>query len=321
MAVNTKAIQNRIKSIKNTKKITKAMEMISAVKMRKATEAAVNTRTYAQMAWDLLVNLSKTERKSAPLLQVRKVKKMLVILITSNRGLCGSFNSSIIKKLAKQMENPKVIATQREDGKEIEPEENMEIEVIGIGKKGARFAKKMDYNLIASYSDFSDTPTWDDVVSISKVVLEKYKKKEYDKVVVAYTNFKSAVLQEPVLKQVLPVSEPELEKVLDELGRDLSLEPSKTAKAESESLSDYVFEPSKAEVLKMVTPRLVETQIYQSVLESAASEHSARMMAMRSAGDAAGDMIKELTLNFNKARQASITQEIAEIAGGAAALE
>lgn len=317
MGVNTKAIKRRIKSVGNTRKITKAMEMVSAAKMRRSVESALNTRTYAKLAWDLLVNLSKSQKAIIPLLSVRPVKRLLVILITSNRGLCGSFNANIIRKTAEQVKNPAGIANQRVAGKELKPGEKIEVDVIGVGKKGADFAKKMQYNLTASFSHFSDTPNFNDVMPISRLAIKDYELKKYDKVVVAYTDYQSAIRQTPKLRQVLPISEHDLEKMINEMGETKT---DKNIKAVLE-LNEYLFEPNRTEVLKMILPRLVESQIYQAVLESAASEHSARMMAMRNASDAAEDMISELNLNFNKARQAGITQEIAEIAGGAAALD
>lgn len=323
MPVNTKAIKRRIKSISSTKKITRAMEMISAVKMRKATEAAVNTRVYASLAWDLLVKLSEAKKERFPLLEVRPVKKLLVILVTSNRGLCGSFNANIIRKTAAQLADPGNISRQRIKNVILEPSDAVQVDVIGVGKKGADFAKKMGYNLVASFSEFSDTPKLNDILPISRMVIEEYEKKNYDKAVVAYTDFKSTINQVAKLRQVLPISPVDLEKMLDDLKQEID---EKNASHRSLVTSDleldnYLFEPGQMQVLSIILPRLVETQIYQAVLESAASEHSARMMAMRNASDAATDMIKELTLTFNKARQAGITQEIAEIAGGAAALE
>ncbi|MBI4993151.1 MAG: ATP synthase F1 subunit gamma [Candidatus Magasanikbacteria bacterium] len=317
MAVNTKAIKRRIKSVGNTKKITKAMEMVAAAKMRKATEAAINTRTYAAMAWNLLVNLSKVQQVKLPLLEVRQVKKLLVILFTSNRGLCGSFNANIIRKTAAQLTDPKNISRHRSAGKNIEPSDKIEIDVIGVGKKGAQFAKKMGYNLIAAFTDFSDTPKLTDILPLSKMVIDEYQKKNYDKVVVAYADYKSAILQIAKLRQVLPISEVDLEKMFGDAVQNTTYNLQLTT---TQELGEYIFEPDKSAVLNIILPRLVETQVYQAALESAASEHSARMMAMRNASDSASDMIKELTLTFNKARQAGITQEIAEIAGGAAAL-
>ena len=318
MPVNTKAVKRRIKSVGSTHKITKAMQMISAVKMRKAVDAAVNTRTYATLAWDLLVKLSQTKKQNFPLLNVRQVNKLLVIMITSNRGLCGSFNANIIKKTAEQLKNPANIGQQRIDGNLLEPAENLEVDVIGIGKKGADFAKKMKYNLIASFSEFSDTPSLNDVLPVSRMVIEAYEKKQYDKVVVAYTDFKSTINQVAKFRQVLPISEFDLEKMLAELGGEEKIH---NEIHEGIELDNYLFEPGQDKVLEIILPKLIETQVYQAVLESAASEHSARMMAMQNASDAASEMIEELNLIFNKARQAGITQEIAEIAGGAAALE
>ncbi len=316
MPANTKTIQRRIKSVTNTRKITKAMEMVAAAKMRRAVEAALNTREYATLAWDLLVNLSKNSKQTMPLLQTRAVKKLLVILITSNRGLCGSFNSNIIKKISAELRDPINISRHRIGGTVIEPSKNMEIEILGAGRKGAVFAKKNNFDLIASFTDISDTPRLEDVLSICEIAIEDFMAEKYDKVVVAYTDYVSAISQAPKLRQVLPVSEVDLEKMIQETGKDGSYEPNKII-----DISDYVFEPNKDHVLNIILPRLVESQIYQAMLESSASEHSARMMAMRNASDAAGEMIDDLTLTFNKARQASITQEIAEIASGAAALE
>jgi F-type H+-transporting ATPase subunit gamma len=269
------------------------------------------------LAWDILVDLSKTAEVKIPLLEIRPVKNVLVILITSNRGLCGSFNSNIIKKTSLTLKNPDNLGVQDIEGKILKTEK-VNIDVVGIGRKGAEFAKRNGYNLTASFTTFSDTPSLNDILPISQMVIEQYAKKQYDKVVVAYTDFKSAISQMAKLKQVLPISKIDLENMLAELGeQDLQKEKPIVA----EKISDYLFEPNQQQVLETVLPRLVETQLLQAALESSASEHSARMMAMRNASDAAVDMIAELNLNFNKARQAAITQEIAEIAGGAAALE
>ncbi len=319
MGVNTKAIKRRIKSVSSTKKITKAMEMVAAAKMRKAVDTALKTRTYAKLAWEILVDLSKTQKSKMALLATRPVKKILLVLITSNRGLCGSFNSSIIKKTAIQMRDPKNMSRQRINGKSVESSDRAEIEVLGIGKKGAEFCKKIGYNLIASFTDLPDTPSLAGMLPISKMIIDEYTKKNYDKVVVAYTDFKSAMTQTPKLRQVLPISEIDLEKMFEELGEE-DLQKEKTKIIASDKVSDYLFEPTRDEVLELILPKLVESQILQAALESSASEHSSRMLAMRSASDAAVEMIDELNLNFNKARQAAITQEIAEIAGGAAAL-
>jgi len=326
MAINTKAIKNRIKSVTNTKKITKAMELVSAAKMRRSVEAVLNTRTYAAMALDLMKHLSKIEKKPHyDLLEQRPVKNILVVLISSNRGLCGSFNSNIAKKTLLALQNKAELAKHIVAGEEdILPEGEVEVHIIGIGKKSYAFAKRNGYNLVSVYENIIGSKSYDKIVSISKEIIEDYKKGNYDKVLVAFTDYKSSLLQEAKIKQLLPISGTDLEEMLEDLGRNTD-GASKVVKEEvmeeAYSIENYIFEPSEEVVVEYVLPRLVEIQLFQSVLESSASEHSARMMAMRNASDAARDMIDELNLTFNKARQAAITQEIAEIAGGAATLE
>ena len=318
MPVNTKIIKRRLKSVKNTKKITKAMELVSAAKMRRAVEAVQQSRTFASLAWELLVNLSYLRKKvSLPLLDVRPVKQLLVVLITSNRGLCGSFNANIIRKTVEQLKNPVNISRQRVRNGIIDPSESIDISIIAVGKKGGELTAKLGYKLLAVFSDLSDTPALADVLPIIAMIREQYEGKKCDKVVVAYTDFRSALTQVAKLRQVLPISAHDLEKMLI-AGVAPTTPPPLLGQEGKEN--DYLFEPGKLEVLQAMLPRLVETQLYQAVLESSASEHSARMMAMRNASDAAEDMMDELNLNFNKARQAGITQEIAEIAGGSAAL-
>lgn len=327
MAVNTKAIKARIKSVSNTKKITKAMEMVSAVKMRKAVEAALRTRTYAAIARELLEHLSRLNRQTPyALLNIRPVKNLLVVLISSSRGLCGSFNSNIFKKTVLALQSKFELARQIDnDGKKIIPEGEVKVQIIGVGKKSADFAKKQGYDLAAVFDTMGDNISFEEVAPISRFVIEEYKKRIYDKVVVAFTDYKSSLTQEAKIRTLLPVSVYEVEAMLTELGRNIT---GVRKEAEEElrdeagfSIDNYVFEPSEEEIMENILPRLVEVQLYQSVLESAASEHSARMLAMRNASEAATDMINELNLTFNKARQAAITQEIAEIAGGASALE
>lgn len=316
MAVSGKAIKTRIKSVKNTKKMTKAMEMVSAAKMRKSVGAALATRQFALLARELMHNLSAMQKKSVPLLEMRPVKKMLVVLIASNRGLCGSFNANVFKKAGQILKQKENVALHRmPGGKEVTPEKDLVVEVLGIGKKSASFAKKMELPLIAAFDNLSEKPTFLDVLSISRLILDTYKKGDYDKVVVVYTHFRSALVQEVKVRQMLPVSEIDLEKMLDETAI-LAKE-----KNELRNLENYVFEPDVMTVLTDVLPKLVEIQLYEAVLESAASEHSARMVSMKNASSAAGDMIDALTLEYNKARQAAITREISEIVGGAAALE
>lgn len=325
MAVNTKAIKNRIRSVKNTKKITKAMEMMSAVKMKKAVDTALNTRLYARLAQELIENVSKIDEPNIDLLEIRPVKKMLVILISSNKGLCGSFNSNILRKSKIILDDVKNVAKHRIAGaNDILPEENVEIDMICIGKKGANFAKKYGYNLLAVYEKLTDKPSMDEIVPVARQAINLFKDKKYDKILMTYTDFKSTMRQESKVRQLLPFSSTDLEKMIsnvgDEKSREKNKEESEKIKNENTDMSNYLFEPDLDIVIENVFPRLVEIQLYQAVLESVASEHSSRMMAMKNASEAAEDMIKDLNLSFNKARQAGITQEISEISSGAAAL-
>ncbi len=328
MAVNTKAIKNRIQSVTNTKKITKAMELVSAAKMRKSVESALNTRTYATMARDLMIHLSRVEnRPNYELLATRPVKNVLMVLISSNRGLCGSFNANIARKAIFALKNKEELAKHiLDDGKEVLPENEINVSVLAVGKKSAAAAKREGYELVGVYDDIESSQDYEKVISISKNIVKDFKEGEYDKILVAYTDYKTSLTQEPKVRQLLPISSHDLDEMLGELGRDADSKEEQMKEdikdgAEKFTKDDYMFEPSEEVVLKHVLPKLVEVQLYQSILESFASEHSARMMAMRNASDAARDMINELNLTFNKARQAAITQEIAEIAGGAAALE
>lgn len=288
--------------------------MVSAAKMRKAVAAALNTRLYATLARELLDNLGRRSDVESPLLATRPVQKLLVVLVSSNRGLCGSFNANLFKKTLALLRDKKLASRHRVVGvKDIVPVEDIEVEIIGVGKKSAWFAKKSGYSLTAAFDGLNERPSYAEVLPISQLAMRGFIEGSYDKVVVVYTSYKSSLVQEVKMRQILPISGPDLEKML----ADLPAEPD-TFEVDPEQ---YLFEPDLQTVVTTVLPRLVEIQVYQAVLESAASEYSARMVAMKNASSAAGDMISGLTLQFNKARQAAITQEIAEIAGGAAALE
>lgn len=321
MALSTKAIKNRIKSVKNTKKITKAMEMVSAAKMRRAVENVLNTRKYAGLAKELMEQLGRVEnRNEYELLQLRPVKNFLVVLVSSNRGLCGSFNANIFKKTQALLKEKENIVRHRISGAEdVLPENGVNIHIIGVGKKSVSFAKKFGYNLVAVFDNLRENPQFDDILPISAMIINAYKSGTYDKIVVAYTDYKSSLVQEAKMRQLLPVSEHDIEKMTAQFHSD---NPSQQEVPRDESsLENYYLEPDKEAIIEYVLPRLVEIQLYQAILESAASEYSARMVAMKNASESAGDMIKNLTLEFNKGRQANITREIAEIVGGAVALE
>ncbi len=319
MPGNSKAIKRRITSVKNTYKITKAMELVAASKMRRAVEAAVGTREYAKHAWDILQHVATAQQETThALLEQRPVHKILMVLVTSNRGLCGGLNANILKKATVLLKNPKTMDSSAAD--------DVAIDVISVGKKGEQQVVKLKTNVVASFVELSDTPRFIEVQPIAQMVLESYSTGEYDKVVIAFSDFVSAINQKPIVRQLLPISPKDLEETIAEMNR-LADEPlmqeQQTHSVDTEIVHEnleFIFEPNQTMVLDTILPRLVEAQVYQSVLESSASEHSARMMAMRNASDAAKDMIDDLVFTLNRARQAGITQEIAEISSGMAAL-
>lgn len=323
MALSGRLIRARIKSVKNTKKITKAMELVSAAKMRRTVASALASRQYAKYAWELLLRLKQNLNGEShvnehPLLVLRPVKKILLIAVSSNRGLAGAFNSNLTKKVVEQLRHPHEIARNRVGNTWVEPaDENPQIDFVVIGKRGEASIRRFTKNIVASFIDVSDVPKYADVEPVIKLAMDAYTSGDYDKVAIVYTDYVSALVQKPKIRQILPVSEADLEKTLFEVAG--GAEP---MTAESEKFgNEAVFEPSVEEIINVAVTRLIESQVYQSVLESAASEHSARMLAMRSASDAATEMIDTLTLVFNQARQASITREISEISAGKAALE
>lgn len=337
MAVSTKIIKRRIKSIGSTKKITKAMEMISAVKMRRAVNNVLATRSYANLAWEMLNDVAKTTDISVhPLLARRKVKKIGLILITSNRGLAGGFNSRLltevdrfVKTASDTSPNPSSVeerkpfapspSQRRGDG-----ERFREVEILLSGRRGKKIHQRFGHTVIAEFEKIDLTTKIEEILPLARLAVGEYTKGAYDSIVIAYTDFVSALKQVPRVKQLLPLQAPDsllgyTKTEAAEGGRGPSPSQRRGQGEVSLDEGEFLFEPNPKAVLDILLPRLVEMQIYQAVLESDASEHSARMMAMRSASDAAEDIIKELQYNFNKARQAAITQEIAEIVGGVAA--
>jgi len=285
MAVSTKIIKRRIRSVTNTKKITKAMELVSAAKMRKAVRNALASRAYTGTAWEIVLRLSeKADRKHHPLFAEREAKKVAVILVSSNRGLCGAFNTNIAKR-ALQLTT-----------------DNLQFEYLTLGKKARDVIRRGGATISADFEKQDVTTAVAEISALAHTVIDGFTKGVYDRVYIAYTHFVSSLRQESIVKQLLPIEATDARVPLVES-------------------YEYLFEPSPAILFNDLLPRLITVQVYQATLESDASEHSARMLAMRNATDAAGDMISDLTLSFNQARQAGITQEIAEISGGKAALE
>lgn len=319
---STRDIKNRIKSIANTKKITKAMEMVAAAKMRRAVEAALKTRTYANLSWLTVLNLCRVGNGNHRVLHrlltpKKEIKKVGIILIASNRGLCGGFNAAIINKAHEsvkkyQMRGEEMLA---------------EAEFILIGKRGAAIQRR-GHKIIADFPKFDLASEAKEIVPAANLIISEYLSGKYDKVMVAYTDFISASKQLSRVKQLLPIEIDAADEYLGIVGQDTRLgldrefiEEKKKKYLQKDLFNyEYTFEPSAAEVLNEMLPRLIEIQLYQALLESNASEHSARLAAMHQATEAAGDMVSELVLSFNKARQAGITAEIAEISAGANAL-
>ncbi len=294
---NTRDIRRRIKSVGSTQKITKAMELVAASKMRRAVQQALATRAYAQAAWDVLTNVSvSTDRELHPLLTERPVKRVAMIVVTSDRGLAGGLNTNVVRKALEAIKN-----------------EGKEVDVISLGSKGADGLRRAGANLVAAFQNPHAHPTVSDLAPIVKIAVDDFTTAKYDKVLVAYTDFVSTLNQKARVQQVLPIRKEELKQVLDDVSPDLG-----EAKP---FINPYLFEPSPDAVLEKMLRNLVESQIYQVVLESLASEHAARMVAMRNANEAAEELIEDLNLTYNQARQAGITREIAEISAGRAALE
>jgi len=319
MADNIREIRRRIKSINNTKKITRAMEMVSVAKMRKSVANILAIRPYAHSAWSVLTNLARAfEAHGKGLLEVREVKSVLVIVITSNRGLCGSFNAQITKKLKKELSDLSRLKINRIGNKKIESQvsdKDINIDFITIGRKGENVVRKMSRKIVATFPGLTYLPKVEDVRAVSKIVVEDYLAKKYDKVAIVYTDYISTINQQTKIRQILPISKIDFEKQIAEMDNAAEEYGLKEPKLE------YKVEPNPKDVLDYIFPRLIETQIYHAILESNASKESARMIAMRNATDAAGEMADDLTLAYHQIRQMKITQEIAEISAGRAALK
>lgn len=284
---STIVLKRRITSIKNTRQITKAMELVSASKLRRAQEYAQRSRDYRDLAYDLLRKLNAmSEVERLPLFRKRTVKNRLYVVITSNTGLAGAYNANILKLLTQGLQDDR--------------DHKIKSHVITIGSKGAQFVRRLaDVDLRAAYQPFGDHPTANDIRPLLNTVVQAYLDETVDEVRVLFTDFKSNLVQEAQSLQLLPA--PLL---------DVDTDPPVISN----------FEPDAETVVQEVTTRLIEAQIWQAVLESLASEHAMRMMATKNATDNANDLIDDYTLELNTARQADITQQIAEISGGAEAL-
>lgn len=294
MPANTQAIKRRIGSVKNTKQITKAMELVAASKLRRAQAASARSRAYRNSAREILARLGQlTHAEGHPLFTTRQViRNHLYLVFTSDRGLAGAYNNNVQKLLLTKLHQDKAKA--------------INSKAVVVGRKGAQFiAKLQDVELRAVFDDWPTYPNSRDVRVLYQTALEQFQTKQADIVTMVYTDFKTTVEQVAVAETLLPLSFIEVTAGV-EVGHDIN---------------EASFEPSPNAVLDQVVPRLAEIQLLQAALEASASEQSMRMLAMKSASDNASDLIDDLTLEFNSARQAAITQELAEITGGAAAIE
>jgi len=291
---NLKEVRIRIASVKSTQQITSAMKMVAASKLRRAQNAILKMRPYAAKLKDILQNLSASLDSGDGNLytQQRSPEKVLIVVLTSNRGLCGAFNTNILRTAVHRIHNE--YASQMKSGN---------VSLLTIGRKGTEFFSKRDYKVISTHDSVFDSLSYENVSEIASSVMTAFANKEFDRIDIVYNQFKNAVVQRVVVEQFLPVEEPPKSAVVSKIN------------------TDYIFLPSKEEIVEELIPKSLKIQFYKAVLDSYASEHGARMTAMHQATDNAGDLIKELNLAYNKARQAAITKEILEIVSGAEALK
>ncbi|MHB1950351.1 MAG: F0F1 ATP synthase subunit gamma [Acidiferrobacteraceae bacterium] len=282
-----KEIRNQIRSVRNTQKITRAMEMVAASKMRRAQERMRSARPYGERMRAVIGHLHYAHPEYRhPFLAVRPVRRAALIVVTSDRGLCGALNANVLRTALAHL------ARARQEG--------IELQFCTIGAKGLAFLKRLGVSVVAHIAGLGDTPHAHDLIGPVAVLLDGYRNGTIDRVDITYNRFVNTMTQQPVAEQLLPlpaVDDPSLR-----------------------HRWDYLYEPEAQEVLEQLLSRYIETLVYQAVVENAASEQSARMVAMKAASDNAGKMIGDLRLRYNKARQAAITQEISEIVGGAAAV-
>ena len=296
-----KEIRVRRESVASTRQITSAMKMVSAAKLKRAQNAILQLRPYAEKLQEILGSISGSlqDDEQNKYAQKRQKETVLLVLITSNRGLCGAFNSNAIKAAifsALEIYSEKMMAGSADL--------HEKVHFLTIGKKGYDFLTRNGYNVIFNGSDIFDDLTFENSVEISEMVMDYYVKGKYDHVDIVYNQFKNAATQNLVTEQFLPIK-------MEDLGDD---------ETQQLAVADYIFEPTKEYIVRELIPRSLKLQFYKAILDSAASEHGARMTAMHKATDNATELIKELGLQYNKARQATITNEIIEIVGGAEAL-
>ena len=297
---NLKEVRNRISSVSSTQQITKAMKMVSAAKLKRATNAIVQLRPYANKLKDLLANLSASlEDGASPYLQEREPVRVLVVVVSSNRGLAGAFNTNVIKTANNLIAEK--YSEQLKAGN---------VSIVAIGKKSQEYYQRRKYNVIGNNNDLYLDLNFINASKITESIMQGFINGDYDRVELVYNHFRNAAVQYLIAEQLLPVPKPEAKKE----------EVLKTKDAKIEAQVDYILEPSQEEIVEQLIPKNIKIQLYRAVLDSNASEHGARMTAMDKATENAGDLLKALKLSYNQARQAAITTELTEIVSGAAAL-
>jgi F-type H+-transporting ATPase subunit gamma len=287
---NLKEVRNRISSVISTQQITKAMKMVSAAKLKRAQDAIIMMRPYALKLREIMENISGTLEGNAggQFAVVRPVNKVLIVAISSNRGLSGAFNANINRAVSRMIREK--YQSQAKAGN---------LKVLALGKKSSDFFSKLKQNYAGHHNDIYSNLNFERVSKIADEIMSQFAAGEYDRVEIVYNQFKNAAVQYVIEEQLLPIVAPQ---------------------TKSKIINDYIFEPAKEELVIQLIPKAVKVQLYKAVLDSHASEHGARMTAMSKATDNAGDILKELRLSYNKARQAAITGEILEIVAGAEAL-
>ena len=292
---NLKEVRTRIISVNNTRQITSAMKLVAASKLKRATDNILQMRPYANKLYEILENITASmegEEDNSNLMVDKDPNKVLLILISSNRGLCGGFNTSVIKRTNKLIEE-----------KYSEQKNSGNLSLMTIGKKVFEYFDRRDFTIAANHSDLWDNLSFAEVNKISEQLIQDFEDSKYDRVEIIYNEFKNAASQIIQAQQYLPVIK---EEDIEVEGKNFN--------------SDFIFEPNKEEILKELRPKILKIQFYKAILDSNASEHGARMTAMHQATENAGDMLSALKLEYNKARQASITKELLEIVAGAEAL-
>ena len=288
---NLKEVRTRIASVSSTQQITSAMKMVSAAKFRRAQNAIIGMRPYASMLNEIIADIDIEDGVQTPYHEVRKPERVLLVVVTSNKGLCGAFNSNVVKQANARLEHYRKSANS--------------VSMITLGRKATEAFTKQQGLVEASHDELLDNCRFEQVVQVAEDIMRRFRNKEIDQVEIIYNQFKNSIQQILMTEQCLPV-----------LPKPQAVAPTGVVRR-----NDYIFEPSKEEILKEIIPLTLRTQFYSALLDSLAAEHGARMTAMQKATDNATELLKDLKLTYNKARQAAITNEIIEIVSGSEALK